>query len=670
MNNLVKKEYTVGIDTGGTYTDAVIVDSKNHAVIATAKALTTKGDLSIGVTRALETVLDTAGKSFDRSAISIVCLSTTLATNALVEGHGSSVGVFLIGFDDAMVERTEISKAVPDATLIRIDGGHIYTGEEQAPLATETVHSALQGDAGKMDAFAVAAHYSVRNPSHERLVQALIHDKTGRPVTASCELSDSLNGPRRALTATLNARIISLIVALERAVESSLKRLDIDAKIMVVKGDGSITSADEVTHKPIETILSGPAASVIGARFLCGLSDFVIVDMGGTTSDVATVKNGWPTLNEQGSDIGGFHTLVRAIDMKTVGLGGDSEVSVDTSGTVQLSRNRLVPISLVAQKWPWIEDQLTSTLSRQRALRRAAQYLLLPEGASSQQLPDDLSSKDRQFIARLDSNKPHHYYEIIEDAADRARLPRLLQLGLIQMSGVTPSDAAHVLGRQSQWSARAAELACELLGRAAGNIRGPNAHKQCRDFAQQIIDAVVAKSSHLMIERLAGQTFDKDHPLIKSVTHQTGQVADLQISFKPQISIVAVGGPASVFYSEVGKRIGADILIPERSEVANAIGAAASMIKVRVPVEITYAENGGYLVHHQGQPEAFDEAGDAIQRASQLALDQARKQAKAMGGVSIDIDVSIDRIDIPGLNGDNKLMAATITAEVVGAVHK
>ena len=77
------------------------------------------------------------------------------------------MGVFLIGFDDAMAERTDISKAVPDAKILRIDGGHIYTGEEQAPLAIETINAALLGDAGKMDAYAVAAHYSVRNPSHE-----------------------------------------------------------------------------------------------------------------------------------------------------------------------------------------------------------------------------------------------------------------------------------------------------------------------------------------------------------------------------------------------------------------------------------------------------------------------------------------------------------------------
>ena len=663
-------DYTIGIDTGGTYTDAVIVDTSQTHIIATAKALTTKGDLSIGVTRALEAVLDTAGESFDRSTISMVCLSTTLATNALVEGHGSSVGVFLIGFDDAMAKRTQIAQAVPEAKIFRIDGGHIYTGDEQVPLAIESVLSALKGEAGSMEAYAIAAHYSVRNSSHEHRVQALIQEITTKPVTASCDLSDSLNGPRRALTATFNARIISSIVALEQAVERSLAQLDINASIMVVKGDGSIASADEVKLKPIETILSGPAASVMGARFLCGKSDFVIADIGGTTSDVAMVKNGWPTLNEQGSDIGGFHTLVRAIDMQTVGLGGDSEVLVEPSGIVQLGKNRLIPISLLASRWPWIEQQLAGALNGQRGMLRATQYVVLLEGHLNSSQLEALPQNDRQFIARLDANRPRQYHEAVACASDRTSLSRLIKLGLVQISGVTPSDAAHVTGRQSQWSCEAAKNGCELLGRAAGLIKGTDSDRQRHAFAQNIVDAVIAKSSHLMIEHLAGRAFEANDPLISAVTRHNGDLADLKVKLSPTIDIIAVGGPAAVFYPGVGKRLGTKVIIPENSAVANAIGAAMSMIKVRTQVEITYGTNGGYLIHFQDTPETVDEADQAIERASQLAREQALKQVKLMGGVNTDIEISVKRIDLPGLSDKNKLMAAMVIAEVVGAVHK
>ena len=272
-------KYNIGIDTGGTYTDAVIVDVRDRKVVASAKALTTRGDLSIGVTEALGQVLSQVGDGFDRGGVSLVSLSTTLATNALVERRGSSIAAFLIGFKDAMVDRTEIARAIPSARIIRVAGGHTHDGEEREPFDEATIWSALNETCGSVDAYAVAGHFAVRNPGHENRARQLIREITGCPVTASCDLSDDLDGPRRALTAALNARIVSLIVALVSAVRLSLERQGISAPLMIVKGDGSIATAEAVIERPIETILSGPAASVIGAKFLSGLSDFIISDM-------------------------------------------------------------------------------------------------------------------------------------------------------------------------------------------------------------------------------------------------------------------------------------------------------------------------------------------------------------------------------------------------------
>ena len=345
-------KYNIGIDTGGTYTDAVIVDMQDRKVVASAKALTTRGDLSIGVTEALGQILGQVEDGFNRDEISLVSLSTTLATNALVEGRGSSIATFLIGFKDAMVDRTQIARAIPSARIIRIAGGHTHDGEEREPLDEAAIQSALKTTCGSVDTYAVAGHFAVRNPGHENRARQLIREITGCPVTASCDLSDDLDGPRRALTAALNARIVSLIVALVSAVRLSLGRQGISASLMIVKGDGSIAAAEAVTERPIETILSGPAASVIGAKFLAGFSDFILSDIGGTTTDVAIVKGGWPSLCKKGSVVGGYRTLVRAIDMQTVGLGGDSEVEVDFEGRIILKANRVVPISLMGARWP------------------------------------------------------------------------------------------------------------------------------------------------------------------------------------------------------------------------------------------------------------------------------------------------------------------------------
>ena len=657
--------YTVGIDTGGTYTDAVIIDAQKRQVIASAKALTTRGELSIGVTEALQKALTAAGSDFVRADIALVCLSTTLATNALVEGHGSSVAAVLIGFDDNMTKRTAINEAIPSALIVRVAGGHTYNGQEQAPLDEAAIRTALQGAAGKVAAYSVSAHYAVRNPSHEHQAEALIRGLTGCPVTASSDLSDALNGPRRALTATFNARIISLIVGLEAAVRSGLARLGIDASIMIVKGDGSIASAESVIAKPIETILSGPAASVIGARFLSGLSDFVIADIGGTTSDVATVRNGWPSLTEQGSDVGGFRTLVQAIDMQTVGLGGDSEVEVDYKGIVSVRANRVVPISLVAHQFPAVEKGLVQALGKQSGMLSATSYVFRPTGAKADDFPDDLSKADHEFLERIDGPTPRLYGEVIYSAGDRPRINRLVKQGVLQISGFTPSDAAHVLGLQSQWSAQAARRACELVGRAGGKVSGTDIDEQVNGFAREVHDVVVAKSARLLIERLSGCKFAPDDPLIDSVTSGDGQRGDILISLRPTIPVVAVGGPAAVFYPEVGRRLGCEVVIPTGSEVANAIGAATGMIKVRAAIEITSSDSGGYLVHGDEAPVFFASPHEALVNAEELARAAAQANARAMGGEAVSTEVQVARVDIPNMNSDASLIAATITAECI-----
>ena len=126
--------YLIGVDTGGTYTDAAVIEAKGHKVVASAKSITTKGDLSIGVSGAVTAAIAALPRGLHPENIALVSVSTTLATNAVVEGHGSAVGVVLIGFDQAMAERTGIAKAFPGMPMVMIAGGHDHTGAEAQPL--------------------------------------------------------------------------------------------------------------------------------------------------------------------------------------------------------------------------------------------------------------------------------------------------------------------------------------------------------------------------------------------------------------------------------------------------------------------------------------------------------------------------------------------------------
>ena len=660
--------YNIGIDTGGTYTDAVILNTQTREVVASAKALTTRGDLSIGVIEALGSVMESSAVQVSASDIALVSLSTTLATNALVEGQGSKIGVLLIGFDDVMLERSNLETAIPSALITRVDGGHTHDGSEAVALDEDAIRSTLEANKDNVGAYAVAAHYSVRNPAHERRTQELVREITGCPVTASCDLSKALNGPRRALTAAFNARIISLIVTLVDAVRNALTGHEVNAPLMIVKGDGSIASAETVVEKPIETILSGPAASVIGANFLSGEDDFIISDIGGTTTDVAIVKNGWPDLNEAGSMIGGFRTMVKAIDMQTIGLGGDSAIEIDHRGRIHLQANRVVPLALLGHRWPSVIKDLKHSLSQGMGLGAATMFLVRPDGYDRHPLPADISDPDREFLSLI-TDQPVRWSQLVNRVSDRNRVTRLVDRGVLQVGGFTPSDAAHVLDKQSQWSREAAELVCLMIGRSHGKITYNDATitEECKTFAQEIFDAMVAKSTHLLLEKLSGHSYKQDDPIISSITHGNTQLGDLKLALTPNIPLVAVGGPAQVFYGSVGDRLGITPIIPTGSEVANAIGAAIGMIKVHAVVEISSAEQGGYRLHHDGKPIFVSSPTEALEKAKAMAEALAVEKAEAMDATQLSTDIGIERLDIPGMDGDQGLISAKITVNCLGS---
>ena len=651
--------FNLGIDTGGTYTDAALLDMGARQVVATAKELTTHDNLTLGVTRALHQVLANAVDNVSPQDIALVSLSTTLATNALVEGKRSNVGVFLIGFNDAMEKRTNISEAMPEADVMRIDGGHRYTGEEQMPLDEPSIEQVLRQNQDRWQAYAVAAHYAVRNSSHERRAEALIQRLTGRPVTASRDLSDALDGPRRALTAALNASIVSKVVALLNAVSESLRTHGIQAPLMIVKGDGSLATAKSVAKKPIETILSGPAASVIGARFLTGLSEFAVADIGGTTTDVAIAHDGWPELSESGSRVGGYRTLIKAIEMQTVGLGGDSRVEADFHGRVSLGRDRVIPLSLLATQWPRIIGQMESALLSAKGLRKACRFVLRLEDDARVRSGASLSAPDRELLSTIGTD-PRPYSLVVRRAADERRLARLIRQGVVQVAGVTPSDAAHVLGLQKQWSVEAARLGCQLLGRACGKVgRDSESVKDDLDsFAHSIVDAVVKASTHLLAGQLCGASLDPNDALVSAVISGRHRMQQLSIAMQPLIPIISVGGPAGIYYPLVGERLNTEVVLPDGSEVANAIGAAAGMVRTQSTVEITQNEQGSFMLHHEGDPLLVSGPTEALSQAEIMAQNGAQEACKAMGAEHLEVNVDVKRIDLPHMERDHGLVAA------------
>ena len=186
----------LGLDTGGTFTDAVLL-ADGRRVIASAKALTTPWNLAVGISKAIRAVLELLPAGGGRADVSLVSVSTTLATNAVVENRFSPVCSLLIGFDDAMVERSHLQRH-GGGIVVRIQGGHTATGEESALLDEGAITRAVAEHEARVEAFAVAGNFSVRNPAHELRARKLIRAISPKPVTCAHELSSKLDAPRRA----------------------------------------------------------------------------------------------------------------------------------------------------------------------------------------------------------------------------------------------------------------------------------------------------------------------------------------------------------------------------------------------------------------------------------------------------------------------------------------
>ena len=656
------KTYLVGIDTGGTYTDAAIIATPGHRVVAAAKSLTTRGDLAVGVTGALAAALAAAPAPDIRRRIGLVSVSTTLATNAVVEGHGSAVAVILIGFDAGMAERAGFAQRMANTPVERIAGGHDHNGDALAPLDVAALEATARALGKEVDAFAVASAFAVRNPAHERQARDVIVRATGRPVTLSSELSSALDAPRRALTAALNARLIARISSLIAAVERAMRGFGIEAPLMIVKGDGTLALAESVALRPIETILSGPAASVVGAAALSGLDDFILSDMGGTTTDLAIVEKGRPRIAGEGAAIGGWRTMVQAMDVRTIGLGGDSEVRIAMDGSLSVGPERVVPISLIADRFPDVRKRLEMEVAEGRPTTLSARFVMLPLGSAGTPAAGGLSPREGELLARL-GTEPRAVSEIAVSSGAQRTLTGLVRKGRAQLAALTPSDASHVLGLQANWSAEGARLAARLA-LWQREMADPS-EERLQDFCREIWSEVARATSQVVLETAADRTLPAD-PMVDAVCRGVARVGLARISMGPAIPVVAVGAPVRVYYDEVGRRLGSQIVYPKHWDVANAVGAAAGVIARRVSVEVTGDGAGAFRVHGPSGPRGFPAAREALAHARAEAGEAARTAVLAMGAAAAEVKITEEKRMLPDAVDDNGLFEALVTAEAIG----
>jgi N-methylhydantoinase A/oxoprolinase/acetone carboxylase beta subunit len=667
MGKAAGDELWLGLDTGGTYTDAVILKATRE-VVATAKALTTRQDLSIGLGGAIRAALAALPASCAAGDITLVSVSTTLATNAVVERRRSPICALLVGYDEAMLTRGGLSEALGDHPVALIRGGHRATGEEEAPLDVAAAEAAIRAHADRVEAFAVSSLFSVRNPSHEQRIRSLIRDLTGKPVTCGHELTSGLDAPRRALTAALNAQLTPKLRHLLEAVQTVLTEAGIGAPLMVVKGDGSLMAVEMALECPVETVLSGPAASVVGARFLTGRDDFVMSDMGGTTTDIAVVRNGHPVLSAKGASVGGWNTMVEAVDVRTFGLGGDSELAFDGRSIV-IGPRRVVPLSLFAATRPELLDALRQYDAGDQPPHHPGRFAFRAGPAPV------LHGRAETRIWDALSDGPRSFDEIAWSPIAYRALIALVDQGVVAQAGPTPSDAMHALGLQQGWNEEAARLGARLLLRGSRDWYPAPSEDEVTAFCARIREQVVRDTGRALCAAAFGHdpglpTGSAPGPFhdaqVAAITEGRPFSQLLQVEYRLALPLVAIGAPVGGYYPQVAERLQAELVIPDHAAVTNAIGAVAGVVMQSVEILVTTPKLELYRLHGPHGNRDFRDPDEVIAAAVALSRDLATAAAHAAGALAPELATRIQRKTADKGGGGTLLIEAAIRTTASG----
>lgn len=619
MDTVPGRRLGLGIDTGGTYTDAAVVDLDTKKVLAKAKAPTTHEELSIGILNAVDSVLTSS--EFTIEELSLVGISTTLATNSILEGRGSDVGLIGIGWTP------EYGWELGAKRSAFIKGGHDMRGQELTPLIEEEVIEAVDEIAPHVEAFAVSGFFGVVNSAHEERVREIILARKKLPVVVGHELTTELGILERSVTAVLNARLLPVIEGFMDGVEGALRKRCINAPIMVYKGDGSLMSVERAKTRPVETILSGPAASLLGGKVLSGLDTCIVLDIGGTSTDIAFLDEGFPRLSRSGATVGRWKTRVRATDVWTAALGGDSIVGL-VDGRIVFGPERVVPLGVAIERYP----RLLHKIQKIRQLEFLIPY---------QRDDTKLSDEERQVFKLLLEKGPMSSDEIVRALPDlflaRYYIKDLKAKGYLTKTGLTPTDLLNVAGIFSRGSRAAADLGTEIFTsiyqfdkeefvRVALDMIGSR-------MAEELLLKMIEDGSGGSLQGKAGEY------LLDIMTHAVK--SDLKLTVSVDRPIVGIGAPANFFVPRLESLMNIKVVVPENHDVGNAVGAVCSQVFDSVTIQVHPRNGLFHLVAPFSEPLQFDRLEEAVEKGRQLATEYVTAQVRSSGGVDIVTKVEV-----------------------------
>lgn len=664
----------IGIDTGGTYTDAVAYDFDAERVVCSQKAQTTKEDLSTGIGNALDGIPSDLLQSAE-----IVSLSTTLATNACVENKGGRAKLLFIGVDPRIVAWVGGDYGLPDPKeLFFLDARCDSRGEvvEQPDWNRLLVH----GGPWMRDACAVGIvelDAMDDNAVLEKRAKELILREFGLPAICGHELFSDLNSIKRGASVLLNARLVPLIADFLRAVKSALERRSVRAPVVIVRSDGSLMSDRFTFNRPVETLLCGPAASVMGGLALAKERDCLIVDMEGTTTDIAIVKEGSPVKAGEGVHIGQWSTFVRGVFVDTFGLGGDSAVRVDGDGKMMIEPTRLIPLSVAAARWPSVTPKLRRLVdSKKKHPLPVYEFFCLIRDITHGSAYEE---REIRFCKALE-NGPLSLAEAADAAGTdvyNLNVRRLEEEGVVMRCGLTPTDIMHIKGDFTRFSVETAALGAEYVACCLG--------MSVADLCE-LVYATVKKRLYYNIVRVLIE--DQDPSIresgmdsgLESLIRRSWETAQkpeerrfFRYQFHTRAALVGIGAPIHIFLPDVAKALGTRCVIPPDAGVANAIGAVVGNIRATCDIEIkpqyTIAGIDGFIVFGKTRNSHVSDRSEAVsigEREARSAAEEEAVRRGASGHIALTSKVIMNAAE--ARDGSEILLGIRVSATAIGRI--
>ncbi len=659
----------IGIDTGGTFTDAVLYNFETQEILGTAKSLTTKQDLSIGILGAIDRLPAQLVQQAE-----LISLSTTLATNACVEDKGGRAKLIFFGGDARIIDQLGGAYGLPPAKDIYLQecrstfSGEIIQEPDWA-LFEQQIQTGFDG----YDGVGIMEMNAMRNGAViEKKAKAIFEETNDIPVVCAHELFAELNCLQRGASTLLNAGLFPVIRTFLDAVKKALALRGIHATLVIVRSDGSLMSESFASLRPVETLLCGPAASAIGGTRLTDSPNSIIVDMGGTTTDIAFVKDGLPVTVVDGISIGKWKTFVDGLYVKTFGLGGDSAIHYDEQ-SIYLENYRVTPLCIAAQAYPSVVENLKN-LELRKHTRFLYEHVMLTRDIDA----DARYTDEEKAFCRAIAQQPL----LITDAAEAVgkdiytlHIERLIKDGVVQVCGLTPTDIMHLKGDFDQYCTEASQLGAAF---AAYNL-----DISVSELCDRVYDEVKRKLYlNIVAAMLENQyeTYGKHgiNPDVERFINDTYQAAKtgkpnqlLSIQFTTPFSLVGIGAPIHIFLKEVAALLGTHAVIPEHYAVANALGAVVGTISATHTVEIkpnTCSEGiTGYTVYGSSV-QVFPELEDAVRCAVQEAETGAKAEARRRGAQGkLTVTSSVEQNDADAKDCTIYL-GTTVAACAVGSI--